>query len=146
MKILMFSLHSMKYLWYSQQKSKYPLYINVTVYILWQDCKELRCLNFLGNHHTCVCVYLKINKFCFQWYSSQFLCQIRVGNHKIFFLVLHEIICCWYSLEVPRWGISDEHQNICFQGGKKNISTFWSKNVPYVELWFLLFQYDGLHL
>ena len=27
MKILMFSTHSMKYIWYSPQKSKYPLYI-----------------------------------------------------------------------------------------------------------------------
>ena len=26
MKILMFSTHSMKYIWYSPQKSKYPLY------------------------------------------------------------------------------------------------------------------------
>ena len=26
-KILMFSTHSMKYIWYSPQKSKYPLYI-----------------------------------------------------------------------------------------------------------------------
>ena len=27
MKILMFSTHSLKYIWYSPQKSKYPLYI-----------------------------------------------------------------------------------------------------------------------
>ena len=28
MKILMFSTHSMKYIWYSPLKSKYPLYID----------------------------------------------------------------------------------------------------------------------
>ena len=29
MKILMFSTHSMKYIWYSFQKSKYPIYIYI---------------------------------------------------------------------------------------------------------------------
>ena len=28
-KILMFSTHSMKYIWYSPQKSKYPLFIHI---------------------------------------------------------------------------------------------------------------------
>ena len=31
MKILMFSTHSMKYIWYSLQKSKYPLYIGLSM-------------------------------------------------------------------------------------------------------------------
>ena len=31
MKILMFSTHSMKYIWYSPQKSKYPL----SIYAMW---------------------------------------------------------------------------------------------------------------
>ena len=28
--------------------------------------------------------------------------QLRTGVHKIFFLFLHENICCGYSLEVPQ--------------------------------------------
>ena len=34
MKILMFSTHSMKCIWYSPQKSKYPLFIYFFSYIL----------------------------------------------------------------------------------------------------------------
>ena len=40
MKILMFSTHSMKYIWYSPQKSKYPLCITIDKHILvalWND-------------------------------------------------------------------------------------------------------------
>ena len=36
--------------------------------------------------------------------------------HIIIFLFLLENICCWYSLEVPRWGTSNEYDNKCFHG------------------------------
>ena len=43
MKILMFSTHSMKYIWYSPQKSKYPLFIEVRLFILTvKVCSELQ--------------------------------------------------------------------------------------------------------
>ena len=44
MKILMFSTHSMKYIWYSPQKSKYPLYIMV--------CLHVREIMLVDNLHT----------------------------------------------------------------------------------------------
>ena len=56
----------------------------------------------------------------FSWWPSQFWMHIIAldvfFNPKImiFFLFLHENICCWYSLEAPRWGASNEYHNICF--------------------------------
>ena len=43
-------------------------------------------------------------------------------NVLIFFLFLHENICCGYSLEAPHRGASNEYHNICFHEEiKKNI-------------------------
>ena len=36
-KILMFSTHSMKYIWYSPQKSKYPLDLSIFIAPLWKN-------------------------------------------------------------------------------------------------------------
>ena len=41
----------------------------------------------------------------------------------IFFLFLHEKICCGYSLEVPQRGASNEYHNICFRGEIRKILT-----------------------
>ena len=48
------------------------------------------------------------------------------------FLFLNENICCGYSLEVPHF----LDKNICCgtHNKKKNIDTFWLKNMPYQEL------------
>ena len=45
----------------------------------------------------------------------------------MFFLFLHEKICCWYSLEVPWQGTSNEYHNICFLGEVKRYPHFWLK-------------------
>ena len=56
--------------------------------------------------------------------------QISGSIHKIFFLFLHENICCEYSLEMPWWGTSNEYpQRMFLWRNKKNISTFGRKNV-----------------
>ena len=61
--------------------------------------------------------------------------QIKVGINIIFFLFLHENICCVYSLEVPQRGTSNEYNNIYFHGEiRENISTFQFKKAPYLEL------------
>ena len=39
----------------------------------------------------------------------------------ICFLFLHENICCWYSLEAPRRGASNEYHNICFHGETRKL-------------------------
>ena len=47
------------------------------------------------------------------------------GIHIIFFLFLHENICCWYSLEAPRRGASNEYQQHMFSWrNKKDISIY----------------------
>ena len=54
--------------------------------------------------------------------------NIRVGIWLIFFLFLHENICCGYSLEVPHQGASNgypQHKFSC--RNKKNIDTFGLK-------------------
>ena len=48
----------------------------------------------------------------------------------MFFLFLHENICCGYSLEVPQWGTSNEYQQHTFSCGNKKIidTVCWEKN------------------
>ena len=53
----------------------------------------------------------------------------------MFFLFLHENICCRYSLEAPRRGASNEFPQHMFSlRSKKDISTFRMKKVPYLLL------------
>ena len=75
------------------------------------------------------------------WLNTAWL-QIRGDIHIIFFLFLHENICCGYSLEAPRWGASNSTtiyvfeallmstHNICFRGEIRQISAFfqWKKH------------------
>ena len=44
---------------------------------------------------------------------------------NIFFLFLHENICCGYSLETPHSGALDEYHNICFCGEIRKIPVFF---------------------
>ena len=60
--------------------------------------------------------------------------QIRGDIRSVFCLVLHENICCGYSLEAPQWGTSNEYHNICFHGEISKISTFWLKKAHYLVL------------
>ena len=53
----------------------------------------------------------------------------------MFFLFLHENICCGYSLEVPQWGTSNEYpQHMFLWRNKKNINTFGLKKGPKLVL------------
>ena len=54
---------------------------------------------------------------------------LRVGIRLIVFLFLDENIkCCWYSLEAPHRGISNEYpQHMFLLRIKKIIDTFWLK-------------------
>ena len=56
------------------------------------------------------------------------------GIH-IFFLFLHENICCEYSLEAPQRGASNEYTQHMFSWRiKKDISIFQMKKAPYLLL------------
>ena len=54
----------------------------------------------------------------------------------MFFLFLHKNICCWYSLEAPRWGTSNEYPQHMFflWRNQKNIflipCLIWSYDKP----------------
>ena len=39
---------------------------------------------------------------------------MREGFRKIYFLILHENICCGYLLKVPQRGASNEYHNISY--------------------------------
>ena len=52
--------------------------------------------------------------------------QVRGGIHIIFFLFLHENICCGYSLEAPCHGASNKYHNICLH---ENICCLYSLEV-----------------
>ena len=47
---------------------------------------------------------------------------INIASHIVFFLFLHENICCGYSLEGPPRGASNEHHNIRFREEIRKIS------------------------
>ena len=50
------------------------------------------------------------------------------GINSIFFLFLHENICCGYSLEVPQRGSSNLSQKHMFlRRNNKNVRIFWLK-------------------
>ena len=46
-KLLIFSTHSIKYIWYSPQKSKYPLYIHSSVIVFRVWCNIFMCMDTL---------------------------------------------------------------------------------------------------
>ena len=54
-------------------------------------------------------------------FGSNTQLQIRGGIQLIFFLFLHENICCGYSLEAP---LMSTH-NICFCGEIRKVSAFF---------------------
>ena len=48
-----------------------------------------------------------------------------MGIRKTFFFFLHENVCCWYLLEVPRRGASNGYQHyMCLWRNKKNINNY----------------------
>ena len=77
---------------------------------LWKgDIDILRaCLS------VCACIVIALGKnYCFCFYRQKVL---------IFFLILHENICCGYSLEAPCWGTSNEYpQHMFLWWNKKTI-------------------------
>ena len=61
------------------------------------------------------------------------------GYPHNFFLFLDKNICCGYSLEVPRWGASNEYPQHMFSlRNKEDISIFRMKKAPYLLLWSLV--------
>ena len=58
------------------------------------------------------------------------------SGYQIFFLFLHENICCGYSLEAPCRGTSNEYPQHAFSWrNKKNINRFGLIKSSYQELW-----------
>ena len=76
-----------------------------------------------------------VSQWCNNYLTSQWWKHLYWPSHSsrqsaffqpkqvlIFFLFLHENICCGYSLEVPQWGTSNEYpQHIFSWRNKKNI-------------------------
>ena len=61
----------------------------------------------------------------------------------LFFLFLHETICCGYSLEAPQWGTSNEYpQGMFLLRNKKNINV---DTPTYLMLWTLSCGYVRMH-
>ena len=82
--------------------------------------------------------YLFSCSFLYAYYSSQY----EGISGEVVFLFLHKNICCGYSLEVPHRGTSNEYpQRMFLWRNKKNINTFWLKNMPYLELSLSRYKY-----
>ena len=81
-----------------------------------------------------------LNLGCYESKSGvQIACGAQLQTREvifiIFFLFLHEDICCGYSLEAPWQGASNEYPQHMFSWrNKKDISIFWMKKVPYLLL------------
>ena len=57
------------------------------------------------------------------------------GIRQIFFLFLHENICCGYSLEAPQRGASNEYPQHMFSWrNKKKYQHFLVEKAPYLKL------------
>ena len=62
-------------------------------------------------------------------------CLCSSHSKILFFLFLHENICCGYSLEATRWGTSNEYPRHTFSWrNQKDISIFRMKKAPYLLL------------
>ena len=60
----------------------------------------------------------------------------KTGCQGNIFIVLHESICCGYSLEAPHRGASNEYPQYMFSWrNKKKINSFGLKKASYQELW-----------
>ena len=46
--------------------------------------------------------------------STLFAVRVYPGSAGLGLIFLHENICCWYSLEVPCTGASNEYTTTCF--------------------------------
>ena len=68
-----------------------------------------------------ICFPGKIRKILSVYSHSSRQCLSFNRTVLIFFLFLHENICCGYSLEAPWQGASNEYHNICFCGGVRKI-------------------------
>ena len=90
MKILMFSTHSMKYIWYSPQKSKYPLYttsliLSISLLLDLEIISETTMqylfisLQYLIRPVTLLCPLA----LCMLGKSSCFLCQLLTFFSKL---------------------------------------------------------------
>ena len=82
----------------------------------------LRVVPLVFSGCTWVCVCKIYPKYLDRLYIA--LVKALFFNPKvlIFFLFLHENICCGYSLETPRWGASNEYPQHTFSWrNKKNI-------------------------
>ena len=55
-------------------------------------------------------------------YRNNSISLDKSGIRSVFFLFVHENICCGYSLKVPQRGTSNEYHNICFRGQIRKIS------------------------
>ena len=70
--------------------------------------------------------------------TSEYILTISLdknGYQVNIFLFLHENKCLGYSLEAPQCGTSNEYpQHMFLWRNKENISTFYLKKVPYLEL------------
>ena len=99
--------------------------------------------NFIVNHWFCKTDWSLINNrhvkniFTLNLGIYSLLQINKTGIQIIFFLFLHEHICCGYSLEVPPWGTSNEYHHHMFSWrNKKNISTF---GLTHLRLFYLFF-------
>ena len=83
-----------------------------------------------------MCGYQRLIPACASMQSDQSLIALhKRGILLIFFLFLHENLCCGYLLEAPHRGASNEYPQHSFSWkNKKTINTSWLVKVSYLVL------------
>ena len=102
--------------------------VNTVNMIKWSYFQEKKSSSHL---QICKISMLKINNHCISKIST--IALENISPDKIF--LLHENICCGYSLEAPMWTASNEYKQYMFLWRyKKTLLLFdWKKS--YLGLW-----------
>ena len=115
------------------------LHPTFTFFLIVQYYPGLYCLPF---HHSILAGMWKSNFITSPWSSkwSKSTCPTKIYLPKNwhFLLFLEENICCWYSLEAPHRGTSNEYPQHMFSLRNK-ISLRNKKNI-YLIIWILFYQ------
>ena len=89
--------------------------------------------------HTCHKVSIRCHSSRQEGYSDFFL--ISRSKHMVWrifylFVCIYTNTCCWYSLEVPHRGASNEYPQHMFSWrNKKKCQSFWLEKIVLMELW-----------
>ena len=129
--------HTCPKIWKKKKSSLLPVYVSKIVLDEWQTLLTLiRChilLPLIWVYNVCKGLSVPILRVitvallipCYTCRRSLGKMEYQVNIFLISQWKRMLLVCCWYSLEVPQWGTSNEYHNICFCGEIRKISILY---------------------